>query len=134
MVELKALKTGKTYNDFMACYDGVLKDAKPTTKNNGQKMKEWFKTNGVDGLTKMEKELDCGGACKAPLFYVTRPFYEQPQQTCFRSLAAKFQSGARMVGVVCILTALVSFCAFCGSFPLCTKFNEEEGEGKRDAE
>jgi len=98
-------------------------------------MKAWFKDNGTKGLAEMEKSLECAGLCGKPqLFYVTRPFDEQPDKTCFRSMASKFSKGARVVGIVCILTALVAFCAFCGSFPLCTKFNEEEGEGKRDHE
>lgn len=134
MVELKASKTGKTYNDFLSCYNDVLKDQTPTKKNNGAAMKKWFTENGTKGLAEMEKSLNCAGACNKQLFYITRPFYQQPTTICFDALAKKVGSGARTVGVVAIITALVSFCAFCGSFPLCTKFNEEEGEGKRDHE
>ena len=64
MVLLKAATKGQDgYKDFMTCYNKVLADQKPTTKNNGQKMKEWFKTNGADGLSKLEKEFECAGAC-----------------------------------------------------------------------
>lgn len=96
----------------------------------GQKMKDWFETNGVEGLKKMEEGLECGGACKAPLFYVTRSIEVTPEGTCFDQLVKRIGSGARTVGIVGIITALISFCAFCGSFPLCTKFNDEEGEDK----
>jgi hypothetical protein len=95
-----------------------------------QKMKEFFKNNGVEGLKKMEQELECGGACKAPLFYVTRNIEETPEDTCFNQIVKKIGSGARTVGIVGILTALISLCACCGSFPLCTKFNDDEGEDK----
>lgn len=97
-------------------------------------MKAWFQENGVDGLEKMENELDCSGACKTPLFYVTRNFNEQPKQICTVAFMKKLGSAARTAGIVSILTALVAFCAFCGSFPLCTSFNDEEGEGAKGAE
>ena len=97
-------------------------------------MKEWFKTNGADGLSKLEKEFECAGACQTQLFYITRPFNEQPERICFDALAKKIGGAARTVGTVCIITALVAFCAFCGSFPLCTAFNDEEGEGAKSAE
>lgn len=93
-------------------------------------MKQWFAKNGVKGLQQMEKELSCGGACRPPLFYVTRPITENPEATCFDALVGRIGSGARTVGIVGIITALISFCAFCGSFPLCKGYNDDEGEDK----
>jgi hypothetical protein len=93
-------------------------------------MQEWFKTNGVEGLKKMEEGLDCQGMCSPRLFYVTRPFNEQPTNNCFDSIANKISGGARTVAIVSIITALISFCACCGSIPLCKGFNDEEGEDK----
>lgn len=134
-VLLQAAKKGeKSYKDFMTCYNEVLSTKPADAKNNGEKMKAWFKENGAEGLAKMEKEMDCSGACKTPLFYVTRPFNEQPELVCTKAFVKKIGSAARTAGIVSIITALVSFCAFCGSFPLCTAFNDEEGEGAKSAE
>lgn len=139
VVALVAAKGGSpSYTTFLECYNKVLKDQTPvesgTKANGGKKMQEWFKTNGVEGLQKMEDSLKCQGMCSPRLFYVTKPFTDQPENTCFDAIANKISGGARTVGIVSIVTALIAFCACCGSFPLCTKFNDEEGEGAKDAE
>ena len=133
MLPFTAKADGDVYSTFIDCYNGVLKDgtSKKAAENKQlDALKEFFAKNGVAGLQKMEESLECGGACSAPLFYVTRSFNQQPVDTCFNQVVAKIGSGARTVGIVAIITALISFCAFCGSFPLCTKFNDQEGEDK----
>ena len=121
-----------SYTTFLDCYNSVLKDDAKSKKADENKqlqaMKDWFAKNGVVGLQKMEEELSCGGACRAPLFYVTRPITDTPEDTCFNAMFNKLGSGHRTAGIVSLITALISFTAFCGSFPLCKGYDDKEGE------
>jgi len=91
------------------------------------KVKEFVKNGGFKGLSHIEKNYDCAAFCKTPLFYITKPFTEQPTDYCLNAFVDKIAVGAfRPVAIVSLITALVAFCGCCGSFPLCTKFNDEE--------
>merc|ERR1719272_532966 len=83
-------------------------------------------SNGFDVIKQLEDEFVCGGLCKVPLFYVTKDYKMQPTDTCINSISNKLGSGLFTAGVVSIITALISCIACCGSFPLCTKFNDDE--------
>ena len=113
------------YVSFEKCWTAV-QSVKATKQNHLKEMNDWFKLYGADMLSKLENEFDCAGLCSPQLFYVTRPFDKQPKNACFGQIANKIGPRLRTLSIVSILTALVSFCAFCGSFPLCTGFNEEE--------
>ena len=73
----------------------------------------------------MENGFNCAGACKTPLFYVSRNIEDTPEETCY-NLILNNMGNVRTVGIIGILTGLISLCACCGSFPLCSKSDPDD--------
>lgn len=117
-----------TYQD---CFEKVLTSVKSEDKKNSeasQKAKNFVKDNGFDGLAAVEKTLSCSGLCFKPLFYATIDYKTQPAETCALSIKNTIGGAMGTASIILILTAVISFCGFCGSFPLCKSFDKEEGE------
>lgn len=71
----------------------------------------------------------CASFCQAPLFYITKDFTETPTRGCLDTFVDEVAgSQFRPVAIVAIITSLIALCGCCGSFPLCTKYHDEEEE------
>lgn len=78
-------------------------------------------------VEQLEKDYDCASICQVPLFYATKNLSAgQPTQECLQALIDSVSSSVGVVGVIALITGLVSLVGFIGSFPLCTKYNDEE--------
>ena len=64
--------------------------------------------------------------CKAPLFYYTKTYDQQPITDCRDALVSEATGGLLAVGYITFITGIISIIAFCGSFPLCGAFNKED--------
>lgn len=115
-----------TYKD---CYKKVLASVK-SEKNSeaSQNARNFVKENGFDGLAAIETTFSCSGLCFTPLFYATIDYKTQPAATCAQSIKNTIGGAMGTASIILILTAVISFCGFCGSFPLCKAFDKEEGE------
>lgn len=79
-----------------------------------------------------EKDLKCQGLCKTPLFYSTQPFTDHPKDICFEAIKKTFSGSMKDAGYVAIVSAVIALLGFCGSFPLCSKPNDDEEEAYKD--
>ena len=84
-----------------------------------------MKENGLDAYLEIERDYDCSGMCKLPLFFQTRDFDEKPKDICLNQISKKMAPKLRTAGIVALITAFFSFIAFCGTFTLCSKQNEK---------
>jgi len=93
------------------------------------KAKKFVEKGGFKSLKYMENQYECAAVCKTPLFYVTRSFTEQPTKSCLSEFVNQVAGNTfRSVAIVSIVTALIALCGCCGSFPLCSKYNDEEDD------
>jgi len=54
-----------------------------------------------------------------------------PESVCLQAIAKEIEGPMKTVGIVALITALIAFLGFCGSFPLCTKFDTENDEDEK---
>lgn len=129
-LETVAASTTTNYKTFQECYSAVLdKDAYKDNNKNAE-FKAWVKDAGFSQIEVFEKELKCQGLCMKPLFFATQNFWEEPKDICLLTIRNKFKGPMRTAGYIAVLTAVISFLGFCGSFPLCTKDTEEDEQYK----
>jgi len=53
-----------------------------------------------------------------------------PKDICLKAISKEIEGPMKTVGTVALITALIAFLGFCGSFPLCSKFDTENDEDK----
>lgn len=120
------------YRTFKDCFDYLSEQQKQNPNENPdasqQEFEEWAQTNAFDVIKYLEAELSCAGVCRAPLFYVTKVYTDQPDMNCMKGLKKKIEPAIKVAGYVCAVTALVTLIAFCGVFPLCSAYNDEDNK------
>ena len=84
-----------------------------------------MKDYGLDTYLAIERDYDCSGICKSPLFFQTRDFDQKPVDICINQIAKKMGPKLKTAGIVALITAFFSFIGFCGTFTLCFKQNEK---------
>jgi hypothetical protein len=126
-------ETGVT--SWRNCYDTVLKaQIASDNSENAKKIKEFLEKGGLDFFAETEEKLSCAGACKVPLFYVTRDLSAgKPERDCVNALFDELQGGAQPAGYVCLITGILLLLTTICACPLCTGYKEQDMMSKDDA-
>jgi hypothetical protein len=83
-------------------------------------LKAFFSSNGWKIFQSFEKQFNCAGVCKVPLFYMTKDLSAGvPAQSCDTAMINKV-AGNVGAGAVAVVTGLIMLSMFGASFPLCT--------------
>ena len=89
--------------------------------------RKFIDQGGYEFVAAFEKEFDCGGVCKVPLFYMSRPISDgPPTRGCVEQAAKGMASKLGTVGWVALLTGLMMLIGMIGACPLCTGFSEDK--------
>ena len=83
----------------------------------------------------MERDFECAGMCRAPLFYINRDATLEnglPTHSCDEIIFQKLSGPAIYIGCICLLTGLIALVGFIGSFPLYTPYNDDEDIDLKD--
>lgn len=132
MVQLKSVgaATDKNYDTFKACYDEELSKSNFKDSNKNAEFKAWVQNEGFKTIAALEKDLKCSGLCATPMFFATANFWEKPEEVCVIAMKKRLTGPLRTAGNVAIVTAIIAFIAFAGSFPLCSKYADDDEEHK----
>lgn len=109
------------FETFQQCYDKVLKTAWSAEADKQEFMNEAMKFFGD-----LEAEMDCSGVCWKPLFGIGYNVKLGPvKEECATVLIEQLNS---LMGpaIVCAVTTVILFVAFCASIPLCTGYDEDD--------
>jgi len=127
MVPLTSVANDEThYDSFKACYEAVLSKGQFKDNSKNQAFKAWVQGAGFDTVATLEKDLKCSGMCATPMFFATANFWEQPEEVCIVAMKKRLAGPLKTAGTVAVVTAVIAFIAFCGSFPLCSKFTDDD--------
>jgi len=106
----------------MSCYTKVLEKHFTDDPNESYQKIDY----AIKFFDKIEKDLDCSGACSLPLFGVERSIADGPATTdCVKVILDSLED-LLAPGIVCLLTFFVLMCACFGSFPICTGFDKTD--------
>jgi len=117
-----------TFKSFAECYNDKLNKAANKDKSKNGKFKKWANDGGFKTIAALEKNLKCQGLCVTPMFYVSLDYWNEPATTCLPKIVEVLSGPMKTAGYVALITALIAFVAFCGSFPLCSGYNKDEDE------
>ena len=93
---------------------------------------KFIESGGLDFLSEVEKQLECASACEIPMFYAaTHIARGKPSKDCANAIVDKLQDTATPAGIVASITGVLLLSAMCGTFPLCSGYNDPyEEDGK----
>ena len=90
-----------------------------------KKINDFFMKGGYDFLKRIESDFECAGLCDVPLFYITKDISKgRPTTECITVSFDKISEGISIIGYIVMVTGLLTFAGFVGSFALCTKDKE----------
>lgn len=77
-------------------------------------------------MTQVEGAYKCASVCYVPLFYLTLDVSEGRVEEDCATAAVDALASQTGIGVACVITAVLLFCAWLGSLPLCCGFEKNE--------
>jgi len=79
-------------------------------------------------LSNIETKYDCAGVCTTPVFFVTKPVSVRPVRECAKVMIASITDMVGIIAVVAGISAVLNLCGFCGSFSLCSKYEDKDSD------
>lgn len=97
-------------------------------------LNQMTKNKGIELVEMAEKKIGCGGICTVPLFFTMRDIsIGKPEEACVHAILEELTAAPQAASAFSIVTGLVLILSSVASFPLCSGFSDDMGDGEEGA-
>jgi hypothetical protein len=128
---MKWTSDGTEISTWKECYDAFLKNEFRADSFE----QEFLNMGGEEFVAQLEESYDCAGVCKVPLFYMTKDIsVGPPTEGCIQAAAEGMAANYGNTGKVALVTGVLLLIGMIGACPLCTGFEDDKMEKKKEEE